>query len=284
MKNARAERNGRFALKTCDRRNRPLLMPPGTNTSADIASSSADRRAPRVRPALPRVPRLRSGAGLVTVAATGDAVPSLGAALTAVMVREVEDGAALATLLRDDAPECCRRWARERRWTGDKGTRRGGAGSSASVVLDADALIQLRRRYSAPLQAVERTRRADAPRRRIRDGCFRAFFQPLANRIEAARTAALRSGATVLLKGPDTIVANPSGDVAVNTNAPPATCDCRLRRCTCRDHRRFDGAGHAGVRRSAHRRIPAWSMRQNCWIRIDRGRPRGSPSAKRSRR
>ena len=42
---------------------------------------------------------------------------------------------------------------------------------------------------------------------------------PAWSRIDAAREAALRAGATVLLKGPDTVIADPTGEVAVNSAA-----------------------------------------------------------------
>jgi hydroxyethylthiazole kinase-like uncharacterized protein yjeF len=57
------------------------------------------------------------------------------------------------------------------------------------------------------------------------EGEFERLFPGLlahaVNRIEAARAAAKQAGAIVLLKGPDTVVAAPNGDAAVNTNAPP---------------------------------------------------------------
>ena len=49
----------------------------------------------------------------------------------------------------------------------------------------------------------------------------RAFGDPGADRIAAVRAAAARTGAGVLLKGADTIVAAPDGKVAINASAPP---------------------------------------------------------------
>lgn len=164
---------------------------------------------------------LRTGAGLVTIASGTDALPINAAHLTAIMLREINDADALAAMLSD------------RRFNAvligpaagvDDQTRKRTLAvldSGASTVLDADALsvfADSRNTLIAAIRAYERPV-VFTPH----DGEFARLFPDLVDlpKLERVRRAAAMTGAIVILKGADTVIAAPDGRAAINENAPP---------------------------------------------------------------
>jgi NAD(P)H-hydrate epimerase len=164
---------------------------------------------------------LRIGAGLVSVASPPDAVAAHAAHLTAIMIKPFAGAAGLAGLLADRRLNAVVLGP----GLGLGGETREMVGavlaSGAATVLDADALTSFRDDPDA-LFARLHERCVLTPHAGEFERLFPGLLDDSTSKLEAARAAAAQSGAVVLLKGPDTVVAAPDGKAAINANAPPA--------------------------------------------------------------
>ena len=166
---------------------------------------------------------LRAGAGLVTIASPREALAVNAAASLAVMVRSVDDASAFSEFLADR-----RRNVVVLGPGGGVGPRMrefvlAALAAGPALVLDADALTSFAGDLPA-LTAAIKGRKAPVlltPH----EGEFSRLFSelgeaaPAPSKLARARAAAAATGAVVLLKGGDTVVAAPDGRAAIADNA-----------------------------------------------------------------
>lgn len=159
---------------------------------------------------------LRAGAELVTLAAPEAAFPVYAAALTGVIVHPVAGLDDFQALLADKRRNAVLigPGAGVGQETRDKTLATLGAEKSA--VLDADALTSFAEDPGTLFSAI-RSPCVMTPH----EGEFARLFDIAGNKPERARRAARKSGAVIVLKGADTVIASPDGRVAINANAPP---------------------------------------------------------------
>ena len=164
---------------------------------------------------------LRIGAGLVTVASPRDAILVNAAQLTAIMVREADDARGLAALLADKRKNAVLIGPGVGVGERTQAMVLAALGSDASVVLDADAITSFAETADRLFAAI--AARAKPTLLTPHDGEFARLFGDLAAlpKLERARKAAARSGALVVLKGSDTVVAAPSGLASINATTSP---------------------------------------------------------------
>lgn len=177
---------------------------------------------------------LRMGAGLVTVGTPPSALIENAAQLNAIMLARIKGAEELSELLKDErinsvvlgpglgVSESTREMALVALQSSDR-----------SVVLDADALTVFQDDPKALFNATQGKKAVLTPHM----GEFRRLFPDIAetltapatkgpaySKVDAARDAASRAGCTVLLKGPDTVVAGPNGAASVISAAYDRAC------------------------------------------------------------
>jgi NAD(P)H-hydrate epimerase len=157
----------------------------------------------------------RAGAGLVTVAAPAKSWPVYAASLESVLVARLARAADYARLLKDARLNALLL----------------GPGAGVSRDTRKAALAALKTKRATVLDADALTCFAGDPKTLFtaiagpcvltpHEGEFARIFSLKGDKLERCRRAATRSGAVVLLKGFDTVIASPDGRAAINANAP----------------------------------------------------------------
>ncbi len=158
----------------------------------------------------------RAGAGMVTLAAPSPAWSVYATSLMSAIVHAFEGEAGWEALLADKR----------------RNVVAIGPGAGVGAATRACVLAALATRRACVLDADALTSFAEAPEdlfRAIAGPCvmtphageFRRLFHVTGDKLARTRAAASRSGAVVLLKGSDTVVAAPDGRAIINSNAPP---------------------------------------------------------------
>ncbi len=160
---------------------------------------------------------LRVGAGLVTVACPREVLPIYALSAASVIAAALDAEADYLDLLADGRKNAVLvgpgNGVNEVTRTRALAALRAGK----AVVIDADAITSLRDRPAELFEAV-----AGPCVLTPHEGEFARLFPDLAgDKLSRARAAAARSGAVVLFKGGDTVLAAPDGRAAINANAPP---------------------------------------------------------------
>ena len=186
--------------------------------SGDIATTGAARMSARAA--------LRAGAGLVTLATPRNALAVNAAALTAVMVRTIDGAIEFAEMLGDKRLNSLVIGPGAGVGPRTRDFVLTALSAKRALVLDADALTSFAQAPDRLFEAIKAWHGAQViltPH----EGEFPRVFSDISNKhpfrskLERVRAAAERSGAVVLLKGPDTVVASPEGRATIAANAPP---------------------------------------------------------------
>ena len=159
----------------------------------------------------------RSGAGLVTVAAGPEALAAYSADQPGLLTLPFRTADEFDGILEDERKNgiLIGPGSGVSRTTHD--IVLAAAARGRALVLDADALTSFQENPPELFVAIAEVPCVLTPH----EGEFSRLFRMTGDKLTRARRAAEMSGAVVLLKGADTVIASPDGRAAINGNAPP---------------------------------------------------------------
>ena len=171
----------------------------------------------------------RAGAGAVTVLSPANALAINAAHLTSTILRKAESMEEVLDFLRQRTPGALvfgpGIGTHHKTATFALDLLQASAGLVRNIVLDADAITMFAGQREALFAAA---RKPDAPDILLtpHEGEFGRLFPNLAgdrslSKLDRARKAAEEANATIILKGPDTVIAAPDGRAAINANGTP---------------------------------------------------------------
>jgi NAD(P)H-hydrate epimerase len=158
----------------------------------------------------------RVGAGLTTIAVPERGLDVYASALTSIMVRPLAVASDLPRLLEDRRFSACLIGPGAGVAPETREHALAMLGSGRPVVLDADAISVFAQDPQALFAAI-RGPCVLTPH----EGEFARLFDASADKLTRARRASRESGALIVLKGADTVIAAPDGRAIINANAPP---------------------------------------------------------------
>jgi ADP-dependent NAD(P)H-hydrate dehydratase / NAD(P)H-hydrate epimerase len=166
---------------------------------------------------------LRIGSGLVTIASPPEAIGVNAAQLTAVMLKGCDGPEGLHAILTDERFNSLVLGPALGVHAATRAMVAVAVQARRSLVLDADALTSFEGLGSELRQAFRHAPTVLTPH----TGEFSRLFKDHPDildppsKVERARRAAAYTGAVVVLKGPDTVIAAPDGRAAINENGTP---------------------------------------------------------------
>jgi ADP-dependent NAD(P)H-hydrate dehydratase / NAD(P)H-hydrate epimerase len=159
---------------------------------------------------------MRVGAGMVTIATPPEALPIYAAAMPGVLTAPIAKRTDFVHLLDDTRKRAILVGPGNGVSDATRAYALAALGTRRPVVLDADALTVFESAAEALGSAI-RGPCVLTPH----EGEFARLFDGAGDKLTRARRAAAATGAVVLLKGADTVVAAPDGRAVIGTNAPP---------------------------------------------------------------